>query len=87
MGPMDKVIACELSFLPIASENYEGDVRQVLALIGESGLDHTVGEMSTVIKGKSAALWGTLQKISEIMDEHCQFTMIIKVSNVCGCEK
>lgn len=87
MGPMEKIIACELSFLPIGTERYLREVDRVLAIIDESGLDHSVGEMSTVIRGKSVHVWDTLRRVSEIMDGYCHFSMIIKVSNLCGCEK
>lgn len=56
MCSVGKIAACELSFLPIQSKSYGDDVKQVIALIEESGLDHSVGVMSTLIRGRSVII-------------------------------
>lgn len=81
-----KTTACELSFLPIQSESYADDVKRVVALIQESGLDHSVGVMSTFIRGRSDKIFELLNKIYDSLDEKCSFEMVVKISNLCGCK-
>lgn len=86
MCSMGKVAACELSFLPIQSANYAEDVKRVLALVEESGLEHSVGVMSTFIRGHSKEIFSLLNRIYDALDERCSFEMVVKVSNLCGCK-
>ncbi|HHX95286.1 MAG TPA: hypothetical protein GX691_05680 [Clostridia bacterium] len=86
MCPVEKVAACELSFLPIQSDSYGDDVRRVISLIEESGLEYTVGEMSTLVRGNSGSVFALLNRIYDSLDETCSFEMVVKISNLCGCK-
>ena len=78
-------MTCELSFLPIQAEDYSADVKEVLGMIKNSGLDHTVGDMSTTVKGNPEAVWSLVRTIYGSMESHCRFVLDIRASNVCGC--
>lgn len=86
MCPVEKVAACELSFLPIQSDSYADDVKKVISLIDESGLEYSVGEMSTLIRGRSKSIFALLNRIYDSLDENCSFEMVVKISNLCGCK-
>jgi len=83
---MEKIMACEISFIPIQSTDYLADVNEVLSIISESGMKHTVGEMSTTITGTKAQLFALIQKIYDSMEEKTKFSMQLKLSNICGCK-
>ena len=85
MCGLDKMIYCQLSFAPLARNEYGSDVKRVLRIISDSGLEHEAGVMSTVVRGKEKELFRLMQKIYEDMDNFCSFIMDIKISNVCGC--
>ncbi len=85
MCPVDKIAACEISFLPIESRNYSEDVKQVLSIIERSGLEYSVGVMSTFIRGRGDTIFDLLNEIYVSMDEACSFSMVVKISNLCGC--
>ena len=81
-----KIAACEISFLPIESRNYSEDVKQVLSIIEGSGLEYSAGVMSTFIRGRSDSIFRLLNDIYDSLDEACSFSMVVKISNLCGCK-
>ncbi len=85
MRDVDEMTTCQVSFLPIESQNYKEDVTKVLSLIEKSGLDFQTGEMSTTIKGERDRIWALAKEIFEEMDQVCRFVLDMKVSNTCGC--
>lgn len=85
MCPVEKVTTCQITFIPIATEDYKEDVNNVLALIAKSGMDHQVGDVSTTIKGDRQKIWELVSKIYEEMDNKCKFVLDLKISNLCGC--
>lgn len=85
MCAVEKVAACEVSFLPIVSENYSNDVKMVLDIIENSGLEFDAGEMSTLIRGSSEKIFALLSQIYNSLDDICSFSMVVKISNLCGC--
>jgi uncharacterized protein YqgV (UPF0045/DUF77 family) len=85
MCPLEKIISCQLSFIPIQSKNYLLDVEMVLDRIKDSGLEYNVGEMSTVIKGNKAKVLNLISDIYDMMSLQCSFVIDMRLSNVCGC--
>lgn len=85
MGSMEKVVSCEVAFLPIGEGNCAGEVDEVLGMIRKSGLEHSIGPMSTFLRGDREALWNLLSGIDSAMADRCRFVMDIRFSNVCGC--
>lgn len=80
--PEKGLIACQISFYPLGETDYLPHIDAVLALIQESGLAHTVGEMSTLITGPAGAVFALLQHVTE--QARCQFSMTAAISNTCG---
>lgn len=86
MRPLEKITACQISFIPIQSESYLDDINTVLELIKASGLEYSIGEMSTIIKGSKENLLNLIDRIYDLMSSKCSFVMDIRLSNICGCE-
>ena len=85
MRNVEEMITCQVSFLPIESQNYKEDVARVLSMIEKSGLDFQTGEMSTTIRGDRDLIWAMAKEIFEVMAPVCRFVLDLKVSNTCGC--
>lgn len=81
----EKIISCEISFVPIQSENYLADVEEVIKLIEQSGLDYQVGIFSTTIQGEKEKIFSLLNEIFNAMESRTKFLIIAKISNLCGC--
>lgn len=86
MCAMEKVISCQLSFIPIGDMDYLNHIKIVLDIVKESNLDYIIGEMSTYIKGESEKVFELIQNIFTKMSNIVSFTMDIKLSNICGCK-
>jgi uncharacterized protein YqgV (UPF0045/DUF77 family) len=84
---MEKISTCQIAFIPIASNDYRSDVKKVLDVITDSGLEVHIGVMSTLIRGEKNKILKLIETIYEIMDPFTRFVIDIKISNVCGCEK
>ena len=82
---MDKIITCEISFIPILSEDYRKDVDQVLEIISSYELECNVGLLSTTIRGRKEIIFEMIRKVFGAMENKTKFTMDIKLSNECGC--
>jgi uncharacterized protein YqgV (UPF0045/DUF77 family) len=85
MCPLEKITACQLSFTPIHSKNYLLDIEKVLDRIKDSGLEYSVGEMSTIMKGNKTKVLSLINDIYDMMSPQCSFVMDMRLSNVCGC--
>lgn len=85
MCPMEKIASCQIAFTPIVSENYMDDIKKVLDIINNSGLENEVGVLSTFVRGEKSKVLELISEIYETMDIITKFTMDIKISNICGC--
>jgi len=85
--PMEKIISCEISFIPIQSENYKNDVDRVIEIISSYKLEYQVGLLSTTVRGNKEIIFEMLQRISDKMYDKVKFTMVLKISNECGCNQ
>jgi uncharacterized protein YqgV (UPF0045/DUF77 family) len=86
MCTLDEVTSCQISFIPIQSESYIADINIVLDLIIASGLEYSIGEMSTVIKSSKLEVLNLISNIYDLMSNKCSFVMDIRLSNTCGCK-
>lgn len=86
MCKMDKIAASEIAFTPIVSKNYLADVDQVLEIIKASGLEYKVGDLTTFVRGANGKIFRLVEEIYQAMDQQTQFSMDIKISNICGCD-
>lgn len=85
MCPMEKIASCQIAFTPIISDNYIDDVKKVLKIINNSGLENEVGELSTFVRGEKTKVLKLIEDIYVTMDQITKFSMDIKISNICGC--
>lgn len=85
MCPLEKVASCQITFTPIISDNYMDDVKRVLDIINSSGLENSVGVLSTFVRGEKSKVLKLITDIYETMDSITKFSMDIKISNICGC--
>ena len=86
MGSVEKVVSCELAFLPIGEGDYGAAVDEVLSMVKNSGLEYSVGPMSTFLRGGRSDVWRLLSEVDAVMADRCKFVIDIRFSNVCGCE-
>jgi len=84
---MEKIASCQLAFTPIVSDDYMGDVNRVLEIISNSGLENEVGVLSTFVRGEKNRVLKLIADIYEEMDGITNFSIDIKISNICGCGK
>ncbi|MDF2591860.1 MAG: hypothetical protein K0S75_1326 [Clostridia bacterium] len=87
MCPLEKITSCQLSFIPIQSEDYLSDIEMVLKKIAASGLEHSIGEMSTIIKGSKRDILNLISNIYDSMTAKCSFVIDVRISNTCGCDR
>nr|WP_300094553.1 YkoF family thiamine/hydroxymethylpyrimidine-binding protein [Sedimentibacter sp.] len=85
MCPLEKIASCQITFTPIVSDNYMEDVKKVLDIIINSGLENSVGVLSTFVRGEKSKVLKLITDIYETMDSITKFSMDIKISNICGC--
>lgn len=80
------MIACQISFYPLNTLDTSIPVKKVVEIIEASNLDAQVNDISTIVKGKRDDVMDLLKEIQDKMDEEsCHFTMVITLSNICGC--
>ena len=87
MCAMGKIASCQISFIPIGCIDYLKEIREVLDIIDKSGLDYNIGGMSTVVMGEKNGVLKLIADLYNAMDDVCDFTMDVKLSNLCGCGK
>ncbi|SHK25351.1 YkoF family thiamine/hydroxymethylpyrimidine-binding protein [Paramaledivibacter caminithermalis] len=87
MCSMEKIASCEISYIPIMSENYIDDVNRVIDIIKSCELECNIGILSTTIRGNKDRIFSLIKEIYDTMDEVTSFTIDIKISNICGCNK
>jgi uncharacterized protein YqgV (UPF0045/DUF77 family) len=77
-------MSCQLSFYPLADENYEETVKQVLDIISKYQVKYQVNAMSTIITGEAEQVFLLIQKIYASMAGKTNFVMNMSISNTCG---
>ncbi|MFZ5354114.1 MAG: YkoF family thiamine/hydroxymethylpyrimidine-binding protein [Bacillota bacterium] len=85
MCAVAEVAVCQISFLPVDSEDYIEDIHRVLAVIESTDLEIDIGAISTLVKGNRDKVLKLIKDIYIAMENVCSFVMDIKLSNVCGC--
>jgi len=79
------LMSCQLSFYPLADENYKETVKIVLEIIGKYEVKYEVNAMSTIITGEAEQVFLLIQKIySSMAERQLSFVMNITISNTCG---
>jgi len=77
--------SCQLSFYPLADENYTETIKQVLKIIEQAKVEYSTNDMSTIISGDADQIFHLLHKIYNVMAEKkCKFVLNATLSNTCG---
>ncbi len=85
MCGMEKVIACQISYVPVITDRVNEKVEKILSLIRKSGLEYSTGIFATEIRGQKTDLFSLVQDIFDAAEAEGQFILEVKLSNVCGC--
>lgn len=81
------MLSCQLSFLPLATDEIDAEVRQVLTLIEHSRLRVETGALSTAVFGEAEEIFSLLKKIALAADSRgTAFSLQVSISNYCGCK-
>lgn len=86
MRKMGEIMSCQISFAPIMCDNYIEEIDKVLEIIKAYDIDYTIGTMSTTIIGNKNKIFPMIERIYNEMCDSTQFTLDIKLSNICGCD-
>ena len=85
MSSLDKIVACQISYLPLRTENIDEKVEKILYILRNSGLEFKIGSFATEIKGTKARVFSAIKDIFEAAETEGQFVLELKLSNICGC--
>ena len=85
MPDTDKKIGCQMSYLPLGTENIEEKVEKILHMLRDSGLEFKISSFATEIKGSKAEVFSLIEDIFETAETESQFVLDLKLSNICGC--
>ena len=81
-----RIVSCQLSYLPINSNQYLADIDVILKAIKVAFPDAKVGEMSTYIIGSKEKVYQLIKKLLDLSIQKEQpFHFTFSVSNLCGC--
>ncbi len=81
----EKIMTCEIAFIPLGTGDYIADVERVLEIIKNSDLEFKISDMSTTIKGKADKIFSLIEKIYYNEYDKTKFIISVRMSNVCGC--
>jgi len=85
MCGMEKIVACQISYVPVITDRINEKVEKILALIRESGLEYSTGIFATELRGPKKGVFSLVEDIFEAAEAEGQFVLEVKLSNVCGC--
>ncbi len=84
----ENLVSCQIAYYPIGSAEYLDEIDDVLQVIKNTGLEYSMNEMSTTVKGEASKVIGMIVDLQrEMTQKGYEFTMNILLSNVCGCKK
>ncbi len=79
------MIACQISFYPLKSENIVTGVDEVLKIIHSFDLEVQTNEMSTIVAGDAGSVYKMLSEITDTMQQkEMEFVMNITITTSCG---
>lgn len=82
-----RIIACQLSYIPVQSPDINKELGQVLEIIKVHFPNCEIGEFSTIVKGTARKVLQLINSLIEKMDQKgSKFNIQISLSNICGCE-
>lgn len=79
----EKVISCEVSYLPLDS-NTNSHIDTILDVIKQSGINYKIGSFRTILTGNIDDIMKLIKDIYNKAEEYGGFVIDIRMSNVCG---
>jgi len=76
-------ISAQISLYPLGKEHLQEEIRAFVKMIEARGLPCTIGSMSTVVSGDSAAVFPALQEAFEYVASRGGYVMVSTISNAC----
>ncbi|MDR2048106.1 MAG: thiamine-binding protein [Treponema sp.] len=83
--PEKITVSCQLSFVTLGDAGYNEDIDKVITIIEKSGMAHTVGKMSTIVKGDASKVMELINAVCAAMADR-KFVITMSLSNVCNCD-
>jgi len=84
MCGMEKIIACQISYVPVRTDRIDEKVENILSLIENSGLEWNTGLFASEVRGPKIPVFSLIDDIFEGAEAEGQFILEIKLSNICG---
>lgn len=85
MCAVAKVMACQVSYLPLGTDNLDVETDKILEVIRESGLEHSVGALATEVRGPRSELLALIGTMVAVAERESRFVLDVRISNTCGC--
>lgn len=79
----EKVISCEISYLPLDS-NTNSNVEAILDVIKQSGINYKIGSFRTILTGDFDDIMKLIKYIYNKAEIFGGFVIDVRMSNVCG---
>ena len=79
----EKILSCEISYLPLDNNTNEY-IDQILDLIKNSGIEHTIGPFRTKLTGSIDPIMNLVKHLYIKADSLSNFVIDIRFSNICG---
>ncbi len=76
-------ISAQVSLYPLGREDFIEPIDAFIQVVAESGLDHEVHSMSTVITGDDEEVYRVIQAAFAHATTYGQMVMVLTVTNAC----
>lgn len=76
-------ISAQISLYPLGKEHLHEEIRRFVGILEAKGLNCTIGSMSTLVAGDSAAVFPALQEAFEYAASRGGYVMVSTISNAC----
>nr|MBC8360530.1 thiamine-binding protein [Candidatus Desulfatibia profunda] len=71
MSDMNKTIACQMSYLPLKTDNIEEKVKNILNVIKNFGLEYKTGAWATEINGPKEQVFALIREVFDAAQTLC----------------
>jgi len=79
------MMTCQVSYLALATDEFETETEKILDVIRDSGLEHHIGTLATEIRGHKAELLALIEKLVNVAEGESRYVLDVRLSNTCGC--
>lgn len=85
MCAVANVMACQVSYLPLATDDVDAETEIILEVIRQSGLEYSVGALATEVRGPRSELLALIDAMVTVAERESRFVLDVRISNTCGC--